>query len=184
MCHPRTGPERLTQLRVVAIFSTRFGAKARPATSRSGGAIPRSRRISRTTGSTSRSATRSGIPQDAPSRGKEFTSSWARSCYRRRAVLRILCNVVVTDANAQPPIVEARFLDALGEPVVIVDKEPIFVADQDEPGEGGVCCMEVARRSEGARTVVTVSLDAPDGLVTTDGRRVLDVLDSSVELAV
>lgn len=99
-------------------------------------------------------------------------------------MLRILCNVVVKDKTANPPIVEARFQDASGAPVVIVDKEPIFVSDHDEPGEGGVCCIEIARRTEGDKTIVRVSLAAPDRLETTDGRNELDVLESSVELAV
>jgi hypothetical protein len=99
-------------------------------------------------------------------------------------VLRILCNVVVTDENANPPIVEARFQDAEGATVVIVDKEPIFVSDHDEPGEGGVCGTEIGRRVVGQKTVITVSLTSPDRLATRDGRTQVDVLESSVELAV
>lgn len=105
-------------------------------------------------------------------------------CYRPEDVLRILCNIVATNAGGWPAIVEAHFVDAGGNPVVIRDKAPIFIDEGDEPGEGAVCCTELSRETRGDRTVVTVSLGTPDGLATTDGRTVVEVLDTSLEAAV
>ena len=92
----------------------------------------------------------------------------------------IHCDVVVLEPEANPPWVEARFLDASGRLTVIHDKEPIFVGPDERPGQGLVRCTELHRRTDGARTIVTVSLDNPDSLETTDGRQVVDVLDSSL----
>jgi hypothetical protein len=96
-------------------------------------------------------------------------------------MLAIRCDVLIIDPNEQPPSAEARFVDATGRLITIRDKEPIFVDSDSLPGHGVVRCFELSRRTVGARTVVTVSLDSPDGLETTDGHQVVEVFDSLLE---
>jgi hypothetical protein len=97
-------------------------------------------------------------------------------------VVQIRCELVMLDGAAQPPIVEARFLDATGRATAIIDKEPIFADEHDLPGRGSVCGTEVGRAVVGDETIVTVSLDVPYSLETTDGRvtiavRAADLVD-------
>lgn len=93
----------------------------------------------------------------------------------------IRCDVVILEPETQPPLAEARFLDATGRLITIRDKEPIFVGPEVLPGHGVVRCSELHRRTVGEETIVTVSLESPDCLVTTDGHQVVEVLDSLLQ---
>ena len=85
------------------------------------------------------------------------------------AVVLVRCQLVMLDADSQPPWVEARFHDADGLLVRILDKEPIFADDGDLPGWGWVRGTELGRRSDGSGVRVLVSLDRPDSLETDAG---------------
>ncbi len=96
-------------------------------------------------------------------------------------MLFIRCDVILLEPDTLPPFVEARFLDATGQWSSIHDKEPIFVGPNERPGQGVVRCSELHRRTVGAHTIVTVSLDHPDSLETTDGHRVVEVFDTLLQ---
>jgi len=87
----------------------------------------------------------------------------------------IRCQLVVLDAGAFPALVEARFHDADGRLVRVVDKEPIFAGDDDPPGQGWVGGTELRREGGGAEARVWVSLASPWSLVTTDGEETVAV---------
>jgi hypothetical protein len=87
----------------------------------------------------------------------------------------VRCQLVMLDADAQPPRVEARLVDAGGRLVRIFDKEPIFTDDSDPPGQGWVRGTELRRQGEGPTTRVLVSLVVPDSLETTEGADTIEV---------
>ena len=87
----------------------------------------------------------------------------------------VRCQLVMLDAEAQPPRVEARFADADGRLVRIVDKEPIFTDGSDPPGQGWVRGAELRRQGEGPTARVLVSLVLPDSLETTEGADTVEV---------
>jgi hypothetical protein len=90
-------------------------------------------------------------------------------------VVLVRCQLVMLDADAQPPRVEARFADADGRLVRILDKEPIFVGGHDPPGRGCVRGTELRRQGEGPTARVLVSLALPDSLETTEGADTVEV---------
>jgi len=93
-------------------------------------------------------------------------------------VVLVRCQLVMLDADAQPPRVEARFADADGRLVRILDKEPIFTDGNDPPGQGWVRGTELRCRGEGPSARVLVSLaspDSPDSLETTEGADTVEV---------
>jgi hypothetical protein len=85
------------------------------------------------------------------------------------------CQLMMLDADAQPPRVEARFADAGGRLVRILDKEPIFVDGHDPPGQGWVRGTELRRQGEGPEARVLVSLVLPDSLETAEGADTVEV---------
>ncbi|HQP35554.1 MAG TPA: hypothetical protein PLI95_10250 [Polyangiaceae bacterium] len=95
-------------------------------------------------------------------------------------MLLLRCSIAVVEPDSQPPMVRACVRDARGHEVVIVDKEPIFVDGADPPGIGAIRCTELSRTVVGGETVITVSLQSPDDLETTDGQTELEVLGSSI----
>jgi len=90
-------------------------------------------------------------------------------------VVLVRCQLVMLDADAQPPRVEARFADADGRLVRILDKEPIFADDSDPPGQGWVRGTELRRQGEGPSARVLLSLASPDSLETTEGANTVEV---------
>ncbi len=91
------------------------------------------------------------------------------------AVVLVRCRLVMLDADAQPPRVEARFADADGRLVRILDKEPIFTDGSDPPGQGWVRGTELRRHGEGPAARVVVSLVLPDSLETAEGADTVEV---------
>ncbi len=91
------------------------------------------------------------------------------------AVVLVRCQLVMLDAEAQPPRVEARLVDAGGRLVRILDKEPIFTDGNDPPGQGWVRGSELRRQGEGLEARVLVSLASPDSLETTEGADTIEV---------
>ena len=85
------------------------------------------------------------------------------------------CQLVVVDDTSFPTIVEARFLDADGRWVGVVDKEPIFAGKDDPPGQGWICGTEVRREGSADTARVVVSLAAPYHLETTEGEETVEV---------
>ena len=99
------------------------------------------------------------------------------------AVVLVRCRLVMLDADAQPPRVEARFADAEGRQVRILDKEPIFTDGTDPPRQGWVRCTELRRQGEGPAARVLVSLASPDSLETTEGADSVEVWAKDLEEA-
>lgn len=90
-------------------------------------------------------------------------------------MVRLRCSLLVLDDTSFPTIVEARFQDADGRCVGVVDKEPIFAGEDDPPGQGWVCGTEVRREGRGDTARVVVSLAAPYHLETTEGAETVEV---------
>lgn len=90
-------------------------------------------------------------------------------------MVRFPCQLVVVDDSSWPTIVEARFQDANGRWVGVIDKEPFFAAGDDSPGRGWVCGTEVRREGHGYAARIVMSLAVPYHLETTEGAETVEV---------
>jgi hypothetical protein len=90
----------------------------------------------------------------------------ARVCFFPAAM-----RVIEPDAN--PPRLEARFVDAAGRARRVVDKEPVI-------GGGELAGVVEAVRRDGKRWIYRVSMARPWGLETDDGEEVVEVEETVV----